>query len=83
MMVIFNDNVKALCIKISEEIGEDPYVNIATGKGAPFWNWQKHESMVRDWLVTEAFSKVRSKYWSDQNRSVKSSVAITDDKKMS
>ena len=63
-MVIFDDNVKQLCVKVCKELGRgDVY-------------WADYRGMVEDWLVTEAFSRVRSQYWDEQNRIVKASVSI-------
>ena len=66
-MVIFNDNVKTLCEKVCDELGSDRK------------RWEVHRKMVEDWLVTEAFSRVRSQYWSDQHRKLKVEVAVVED----
>jgi hypothetical protein len=72
-MVIFEDNVKQLCYRICKELGQEP---IHSKHGAEYW--RDYERMVTDWLVTEAFSKVRGQYWDEQNRSVKPSMTVVD-----
>ena len=63
-MVIFEDNVKQLCKRICRELGQGEI------------HWGDHQGMVQDWLITEAFNKIRNQYWDEQNRTMKPFVSV-------
>ncbi len=58
----FDDKVKFFCKEMCEELGLD------SQDSYPGWMsyWEEFKPMVRDWLINEAFSKVRGRYWDDE-----------------
>ncbi|HYT40713.1 MAG TPA: hypothetical protein VEP90_00075 [Methylomirabilota bacterium] len=58
----FDDKVKFFCKEMCEELGLD------SRDSYPGWMsyWEEFKPMVRDWLINEAFSKVRGRYWDDE-----------------
>jgi hypothetical protein len=54
----FDDKVEFYCRELCVELGIDP-----DGKDSPHVGWQAYYDMVYDWLLTEAFSKIKQRYW--------------------
>jgi hypothetical protein len=54
----FSDKVEFYCRELCEEIGVDP-----DGNDSPHCGWTAYYDMVHDWLLTEAFAKIKQRYW--------------------
>lgn len=53
----FSDKIEFYCRELCAEIGVDP-----DGE-TPHIGWLAYYDMVHDWLLTEAFSKIKQRYW--------------------
>jgi hypothetical protein len=54
----FDQSIEFICRKICEELGQE-----AEEKIDGYEKWKYHQNSVRQWLIDEAFRKVRQDYW--------------------
>jgi hypothetical protein len=73
--------VEFFCRQICDELGmpQEEEVLCEYSK-EPFTrkNWMPFQRFVEDWLVTEAFRKVRSKYWDSESRKSAKQIMLTE-----
>ena len=55
----FNEKIEFYCRELCSELGVNP-----DGQENPLHiGWEAYFDMVHDWLLTEAFSKIKQRYW--------------------
>ncbi|HYT45123.1 MAG TPA: hypothetical protein VEP90_22540 [Methylomirabilota bacterium] len=61
-----DEKVEFFCREMCKELNIDPDAP-SEYRGYGFVNekWEDFKPIVRDWLITEAFSKIRTQYWND------------------
>ena len=61
----FCEKVKWLSFRMCEYMGHPAEEEVILSDGQTFIQkyWLDYEHMVREWLIMEAFSKLRNEYW--------------------
>lgn len=61
----FCDKVRFLSFKMCEQLGHPAEEEITLLSGEKYTQkyWCRYEFMIREWLVDEAFRKMRNEYW--------------------